>query len=398
MISFKDAMRGGLGKIFKVSLIGLLVVTAFGIFDFIIPYFTEDISESLAIIGLTVSLVYAASFFFEVPLGLAVDRFGRRKIMLAALAGLAGIGVIYYFAQNLWQLMILEFVFGIIAVAFWIPEAVLVREYSPPKMYSLSEGIYFTLSQVGWIAGPIIAGIVTATASLRANFLIFSALVVASLVYGAFVLKYDSQQKTKTEIKHTKLFALAKSFREYISIHKYALPLYFMSVGINIWIGIEWVFVQIAGSNVFGFSEEAAGAVLGAMMLVEGLLYLTSGYLMDKVGAKYIILAGFLLLFSSSYFAFLSVNKYMFAFFLILSAGAVAWIIPGTEAIATQIIPAGKRGEMTGVFDSSKDVGLMLGPLLGGIFGQFLGGPMIPFIYVAIVSGAAVFISLKLWK
>ena len=396
MISFKQMMAQGFGRVLKISLLAFIAVTAFGVYDFTIPYFTEDISDSLMIIGITVSLMYVASFFFEIPLGLAVDRFGRKKVMLASLAGLMGMGLLYFFTEQIWQLMVLGFIFGMIAVAFWIPEAVLIRDYSPKKMYGFSESVYLAISQVGWILGPIIAGIAATQLDLKYNFLLFSALVSIGIIYAWLTLERDNVRGQQR--KQAKLFALAKSFKEFIKIHKYALPLYVLSIAVNIWVGIEWVFVQIAGSNVFGLSEGAVGAVLGGMMAVEGLLYLSSGYLMDKVGAKYIMLAGFLLLFSASYFAFLSVNPYMFVFFLLLAGGAVAWIAPGTEALATAIIPVEKRGEMTGVFNSAADIGLMLGPLLGGIFGQFLGGPMVPFIYVAVVAGIAVFISLKLWK
>ncbi len=395
MMSFKELMHRGMGRVLKVSILAFVAVLAFGVYDFTIPYFTEDISESLAIIGITVSLMYVASFFFEIPLGLAVDRFGRKKVMLLSLAGLAGIGVIYFFVQSIWQLMLLGFVFGMIAVAFWIPEAVLVRDYSPPKMYGFAESLYLAISQVGWIVGPIIAGLLATALDLKFNFLLFSVIIMVTIAYSFFILERD---RATTPRRSAKLFALAKSFKEYAKVHKHALPLYFLSAMVNIWVGIEWVFVQIAGSNVFGLSAGAVGAVLGGMMAVEGALYLSSGYLMDKVGAKYILLAGFLLLFSSAYFAFLSTNAYMFIFFLLLAGGSVAWIAPGTEALATTIIPENKRGEMTGVFNSAADIGLMLGPLVGGIIGQFLGGPMMPFIYVTIVAGAAVFISLKLWK
>ncbi len=396
MISFKQMMAQGFGRVLKISLLAFIAVTAFGVYDFTIPYFTEEISESLMIIGITVSLMYVASFFFEIPLGLAVDRFGRKKVMLASLAGLVAMGALYFFTEQIWQLMVMGFVFGIIAVAFWIPEAVLIRDYSPKKMYGFSESVYLAISQIGWIIGPIIAGIAATQLDLKYNFLLFSALVSVGIIYAGLTLERDSVRGQQR--KQAKLFALAKSFKEYVKVHRHALPLYFLSAMVNIWVGIEWVFVQIAGSNVFGLSAGAVGAVLGGMMAVEGALYLSSGYLMDKVGAKYILLAGFLLLFSSAYFAFLSTNAYMFIFFLLLAGGSVAWIAPGTEALATTIIPENKRGEMTGVFNSAADIGLMLGPLVGGIIGQFLGGPMMPFIYVTIVAGAAVFISLKLWK
>jgi MFS family permease len=69
-------------------------------------------------------------------------------------------GVVYFFTKDVVLLAFLSLVFGIISVAFWIPSTVLVRDYSPRKMLSQAEGIYMSITQVGWILGPIIAGIV----------------------------------------------------------------------------------------------------------------------------------------------------------------------------------------------------------------------------------------------
>ncbi len=390
------------GRLFEISFAAFLVILAFGIFDFTIPYFINNISSNMAVLGFTVSLIYIASFVFEVPLGLAVDKFGRRNVLFASLGALSLIGLVYFFVQNIVHLMALEFLFGIIAVAFWIPAAVLVRDYSPKKKFGEAQGVYLTFSQLGWIAGPVIAGIVATVFAPKHNFILFSGFIFLALLYGLIVLRKKRvnirPKQAKEERRIARLFALKTSFKEYLFMHRHALPLYFLSVFLNIWIGVEWVFLQITSQRIFGIGEEVVGIVLGAMMAVEGLLYFSSGYIMDRVGPKYIILSGFLLLFSASYFAFLSISTPMFVFFMLLSAGSVAWIYPGTEAIATEIIPVRKRGEMTGVFDSSKDLGLILGPLIGGAIAQATHSPMMPFLYVAIISAAAVFVSLRLWK
>ncbi len=387
------------GGIFKISIAALLVVTAFGIFDFILPYFTEGITENMFLIGLTVSLVYFASFFAEVPIGLLVDKFGRKSVMVASLLLLAGMGGVYFFVTDLILLMILELVFGVIAVAFWVPSSVLVRDYSPKGRFGKSEGIYFTFMQGGWIIGPVIAGFIADGIEPRYAFLAFSTFALAGVVYSHFALTKRSPRRKAALLKDTaKLFNLMRSFKGYVRMHKHSLPLYLTSVFANIWIGIEWVFIQIASSRVFGLNEIAVGFIFAAMMGVEGSLYFTAGHIMDKVGKKFVLLAGFLLLFTSTYYAFLSTNVYMFLFFILIGAGALAWIVPGTEAIATELIPIQKRGEMTGVFDSSKDFGLMIGPLAGGAIAQLLNAPMAPFLLVAVVSAVGVFVSIMFWK
>jgi len=82
---------------------------------------------------------------------------------------------------------------------------------------------------------------------------------------------------------------------------------------------------------------------------------------------------------------------------LFLSAGSIGWILPGTEALLTEITPAHKRGEMTGIFDTSKDIGLIIGPLVGGILADLTFNIMSPFLLVTIMSVLGVIFGLKLW-
>jgi len=55
------------------------------------------------------------------------------------------------------------------------------------------------------------------------------------------------------------------------------------------------------------------------------------------------------------------------------NAPTTAWILPGTEAVITEIAPKEKLGEVTAVFDSSKDIGLMISPILGGVLADLSG-------------------------
>ena len=90
---------------------------------------------------------------------------------------------------------------------------------------------------------------------------------------------------------------------------------------------------------------------------------------------------------------FLSTNPAMFVIFALLAAGAVSWILPGTEALLTEIMPANLYGEMSGLFDTSKDFGLVIGPLVGGFLATALENPSAAFLLVSIVAGIATLVA-----
>jgi MFS family permease len=386
-----------LGGVFKATIVSFIAILAIGIYDFILPIFTEGQSDSFAIVGLIVSLVFVASLLSEIPIGLAVDKYGRIKTILLSMLGMGILGIVYFYTQNLFAIALLSLAFGTVAVAFWIPSTVLIRDFSPRRMLSQAQGIYMTITQGGWIVAPIIAGIVAARFSDRHNFLAIAALMFVAIAAGLMIFKGKKAkqfQQLEKGHKHKPRLTLVKTlFKEYLGTHKHAGPVYALTFAIYIWIAISWTFVAIAGIARFGFTEEIVGFLFGAMMAVQALIYYTSGFVMDKIGKKYIITAGFLLLFAASYFMFLSTTPAVFIMSALIATGTVAWVLPGTEALLTEIIPPKVYGEMSGVFDTSKDLGLTIGPLSGGLLATYLANPLAPFLFVVIVSGAAALLS-----
>ncbi len=398
-ISRAEGLLRGASKlrgIVEASTVALIATVGLAVYDFIIPLFTENYTQNLAAIGAVISAGYIIGFLSEIPVGKLADRWGRIKVLLVAfiLMGLLSV-LFFFFAHNILYIALLVLGFGFAQIMFWVPSTVLIRDLSPKGLLSQSQGIYLTLSQFGWIAGPLIAGLITGWYSDRHNFLISAIFLFAALFVTIIIFrKYKKKTSILKKAEHkARLTFLVDSFKTYIRAHKHAPPLYLLSFISYVWIATEWTFAALAGIMVFGFSETVAGVVLSAMMIVEAALFYSAGYLMDKIGKRYIITGGLLLLFASAYFAFFSSNPAMFVFFLLLSAGATSWILPGTEAILTEIMPASVMGEMSGVFDTSKDLGLIVGPFVGGLLAELLLGPLTPFLFVAVMAGIGALIA-----
>jgi MFS family permease len=389
ILSEAKLLRG----VFKTSIISFVVILALAIFDFTLPIFVENKVENFAIVGTIVSLIYVASLLTEIPIGLAVDKYGRTKIFLIATLALGLLGLIYFLTENIIIIAFLSFIFGVVSVAFWIPSTVLIRDFSPRKMLSQAQGVYMSFTQIAWIIGPIFAGAVATSFSVKYNFIFLVLFMFLAIAFAIIIFKgkeFKTFKKQGKGHKHkARLSLIALLFKEYIKVHKHALPLYILSFSGYLWIAIEWAFVPIVCIEYFKLSEIAAGLVLSAMMIIEGLLYYSASFVMDKIGKKYIITAGFLILFSSAYFMFLATNPSIFILAAFFGAAALSWILPGTEALLTEIVPENLYGEMSGLFDTSKDFGLIVGPFIGGLLATYLVNPLTPFLIVAISAGGA---------
>lgn len=386
-----------LAGVFKASALSFIAILAIGIYDFILPIFTEGTGENLAVVGIIISLVYVASLLAEVPIGFAVDRFGRVKVLLISVVGLGILGIFYFLVQSIIYLAILSLVAGVVFIGFWVPSAVLVRDFSPRKMLSQSQGVYLTMSQLGWVVGPMIAGTVSIMFSDRHNFLIFSFFMFVSAIAAFTLFRGEKARRfralEKSHKHKARLTLIFDAFKDYTKLHKHSFPIYILSFSAYIWIAAEWTFVALASIEKFAFTDQMAGFLLAAMMAIEGLLYYSSGLLMDKVGCKYILTSGFLILFSSTYFMFLAPSLEIFILASLIAAGATSWILPGTEALLTKIVPVNIMGEMTSVFDTSKDLGLIIGPLTGGALATIFANSQLPFLLVTAFAGVGCILS-----
>ena len=180
--------KPALGFIF-VTLV--LLVLGFGIIIPVLPMLIVkfqggSISEGSSSFGWLVS-VYALMQFTAAPiLGSLSDRFGRRKIILTALAGSAIDYVIMGLAPSLAWMFIARIISGMTAGALATCNAY-IADVTPPEKRAQGFGIVGAAFGFGFAIGPAIGGYLGGI-SLRLPFFAAAGCVGLNALYGAFVL------------------------------------------------------------------------------------------------------------------------------------------------------------------------------------------------------------------
>ncbi len=145
-----------------------------------------DISAA-ALWGGLLATVFAVMQFLCGPLvGNLSDRYGRRPVMLVALAVMALDYVIMALAQSIWLLVIGRIVAGATAATYATANAY-VADISPPNARARNFGLILAAAGIGFIAGPLIGGVSTVWGT-RAPFWIAAGIAAANAVFGWFVL------------------------------------------------------------------------------------------------------------------------------------------------------------------------------------------------------------------
>lgn len=126
------------------------------------------------------------NFLFAPVLGGLSDRYGRRPVLLIALAGLGLDYALHAVAPSLWLLFIGRILAGICGASFTTAQAY-IADVSPPEKRAQNFGLVGAAFGLGFIIGPAIGGLLGSMGP-RIPFWVAAGLCLANFLYGYFIL------------------------------------------------------------------------------------------------------------------------------------------------------------------------------------------------------------------
>ncbi len=145
-----------------------------------------DIARASSYFGAFVAVYAAMQFVFAPILGGLSDRFGRRAVILASLAGASLDYLLLAFAPSLAWLFLGRVVAGITGASFSAATAY-IADVTPPEKRAQSFGLMGAAFGLGFILGPALGGLLGGF-SLRLPFLVAAGLNLLNFLYGSVVL------------------------------------------------------------------------------------------------------------------------------------------------------------------------------------------------------------------
>ena len=148
-------------------------------------------------LGLTASGIglLSSSFFFsfaatQVPLGVAIDRFGPRLVLLVS-TGIAVAGTVVFATAKSPEIMVLgRVITGIGCASFFIAPLTIYSRWFPPERFSTIVGIQLGLSALGMLGATAPLAYATAAFGWRPSFLAVAGLT-AAIGFIAYVIVRD---------------------------------------------------------------------------------------------------------------------------------------------------------------------------------------------------------------
>lgn len=146
----------------------------------LLGYERLDLSEGQ--VGLAFTLIAAMQFVFVFPAGRLSDRLGRKAIIVSGGVVTALGLVLFILGHSYWFFLLSAVVLGIGRGFGGAVPTAYVADIAPPQNYERTMALFRTVSDIGFVVGPILLGWLKDVSGLDFPFLLGAGLLLASII------------------------------------------------------------------------------------------------------------------------------------------------------------------------------------------------------------------------
>jgi MFS transporter, DHA1 family, tetracycline resistance protein len=370
----------------------LLDVIGFGI---IIPVYPQllvevsgkDIHEAVTYGGWLMFLYAAMQFLCSPIMGNLSDRFGRRPVILIALAVFSADYLVAGLAPTLVWLFAARLVAGITGASF-TPAGAYIADITPPEKRAANFGMIGAMWGIGFIIGPMVGGLLGEYGT-RVPFFVASGLALVNLVYGFFVLPETLPKERRRPFRFASAHAIG-TFRE---MRKFPLVFWLLTATMLFQFAHDvspttWNYYTM---HKFGWTPKEIGLSLAAVGF--GIAIVMAGgtrVITPRIGEARAAYIGF---FTStvSFLGYALVPKGWMVYLFIPIGCFIGLSIPALRSIMSNAMPPDRQGELQGAMTSVVMLVAIVSPVLWThVFGYFSSpDAIVYFPGAAYVAGSA---------
>lgn len=353
----------------------------------------QDTASITKISGIAFGITYVISAIFSPIWGSAADKYGRKPMILRASLGMAITIGCMGFAPNVYVLIGLRLLQGVIT-GYSTACTALIATQTDKENAGYALGTLSTANIAGSLIGPTIGGFIDEAFGLQSVFFITAALLLISFITTVLFVKesFTREDKDVLSIKEVWKAIPEKNLTITMFVTFFVLAVALYSVE-----PIVTVYVKQLSNNS-SHIVLLAGLTFSASGLANIIAAPRLGKLSDKVGAHKIILActiGAGIIFIPQ--AFVKDTWQLMGLRFLLGI-ASAGLNPSVNIVLKKITPASLTGRVFGFNMSAGYLGAFGGSVLGGQVAGNLGMKYVFFITSALLFINAVWVYFKVYK
>ncbi len=326
-------------------------------------------------IGAWMGLAMAIASFFAAPiLGNLSDAYGRRRVLLIALAGLGLDYLLLAVAQTLPLIFLGRVLSGLFGGSY-APAQAALADITRPEDRARTFGLVSAAFGVGFVLGPAIGGLLTAFGP-RAPFYLASALALANFLYGWIVFPDTLKAENRRPFTLARANPLGawRTLRATPEMARAAIVLLLWQIASLVY-PLTWAFWGIAqlgwSDRMIGLSLAGVGTVIA---LSQGFL---TGPAVKRLGERDAATLG-LIAATCGFVGYAFASSTVMAFALLGFIALQSFVQPSLMALMSRRATPETQGEVQGIAAMTMGIGSILGPLLLTAPMAYFSGPEAP--------------------
>ena len=333
---------------------GVLVTT--------LPLYAGSFGVSYGLVSLAVAAAALGTLITDVPAGALLGRLGLRPAMLIG-SVLVAVGTLALATTNDIRQIVLFRVAAGVGTALWaISRHAFITETVAPAQRGRTIAVFGGIMRIGTFAGPAVGGVIGTAFGLRASFLLSGLLAAATvgLALAAFKPSGHAAPPLGFRARWAVVGRLVRSNGRDLAAASVAQTFAQM-----IRAGRQFI-IPIYGADVLGLDAAQIGFIMTFAAVVDMLLFVPAGVLMDRFGRKVaavpsfaVMAVGIALIPAASGYLGLLLAAVVVGFGNGLGSGTMM-------TLGADLAPPGATGEFLGLWRLIGDAGAVGGPLVVG--------------------------------
>ncbi|OEF98897.1 multidrug transporter [Vulcanibacillus modesticaldus] len=344
----------------------------------IIPFLPLLIEQNMGIesekeVAMWSGLIFGANFFTAFLVspfwGIVADRYGRKIMILRSGFGMAIVIIMMGLATNVYQLLILRLVNGLIA-GFNPAAIALIATNTPKEKVGYALGVLNSGRVAGTIIGPFFGGLLADYIGFSQIFLYTGLLIMLSAFLVLLLVQEDFKPIASSQSgSFIQDFNIILRTQPLSSLFMVSFLIQFAVLNVNPILPLYIGKLNPPGDRVAFFAGLVSATTGFANMAFSPKL----GKLGDKYGSEKVLfysLIGAALFFLPQGFSGNVWQLMMWRFLLGLTIGG---LLPSIDSLIRHYSPVGMESRTYSYSSSALFLGNLLGPIVGGILAGIIG-------------------------
>jgi len=341
----RDKISGQIKKLGVLDLVSSLALALVGtIWAIYFEFIVKDVSK-VGFINTIFGIAGVIAFIAFIPL---LERNSKTKILGISFLIYAFSYFLFSFNKNLIFAVILGVIVYSAASVRINSMGIILRDKSKDGSVSKNTGLIYTLLNIAWLLGPVIAGFLSVRFGIRSVFFIAGILMLSAFLFLKFSGFKDNRKNEKVR---GSIFSFVKNF---FSKKKFILN-YVVRGGISFWWAFIYIFIPIYIIES-GRSSLIVGYFLAGVVAPLIFLEYPFGKIAGRGGFKKMFFRGYMILAIVGILCFFIGDFYAILVLLILGSVGAAMLEPTTEAYFFDITTTYQRDKYYGIYNTSLDI------------------------------------------